>query len=693
MKISWHEIPFARLVFPFITGLVIALEIDIAFPFGNWIVLIVGIASSVFLWQKLAPKLLWIAPIIINISLLMLGYQVGYQYDERHGATFFAKDSIPNKAHYLLQIEEIPVHDKWVKCKAKIRQQDSSLASGNVLIYLERDSAAEQLKYGDIILINSWVNTIEPPKNPAQFDYGNYLHFKNIHHQSFIKSNQWRFMESGRGYWLFRQVFSLRKRSLDVLEKYLSEDAYAVGAALILGYREAITDEVQSAYADTGAIHVLAVSGLHVGIVSMILNFLLNLFFAGDRMRWLKMILNISALWLFALLTGASPSVLRASTMFTFVIIGLHLKQPNSIYNNLALSAFILLIFNPFLIRSVGFQLSYLAVLGIVYFQPLLYRRLSVPTFAGDWAWQLTTVAIGAQIGTLPLSLFYFGQFPTLFFISGLIVIPAATLILGLGLTVIVFGLMLPVVAQPLGWLLDKVILAMNSLIISIQHLPVGKIDGIYLSGLGVAMLFLLIGSIIGIIQTRKVQAILVSLWVVMLLVGTYAFRSFEQQQQGEIIIYHIYKNTVVEMLNGKYAITLASDSLNERNLEFATQNYNTQKGIKNRELVSLQDTFQTSEVFYNGSVLHYNSSTLLIITPENVDKISEYNGKLAVDYVLISGSPFLKLEELIAKVECKHYIIDGSNKRGSIRYWKKKGKELELDIHDTNAMGAFRLL
>ena len=684
-----YEIPFVRLLVPFVFGICVSIPFDVKIPFAWGIIFSTAIVLAMLkLYLRPLSTHHWLG-VFIHILLFLVGFQLCYEHDERNTSHHFS-NSLTENSLITLKISEIPIKDKWVKFKGCVQSLDSNHSSGNILVYLPSDSLSTELNYGDIIVLNSHLSPISPPQNPNQFNYQSYLHFKNIHYQTFAKANQWTLLETNQGNPLFTLIYKWRTNGLITFQKYLSPDNYSVGAALILGYREALSEEVQKAYADTGAIHVLAVSGLHVGIIALILKYLLGLLFKRvKRFLILQPIIIIICLWLFAFLTGGSPSVLRATTMFSFVTIGLYINRPSSIYNNLAISAFILLLVNPYFIQSVGFQLSYLAVLGIVYFQPKIYKILYIPNKIGDYLWTLTTVAIGAQIGTLPVSLFYFHQFPILFFISGLIVIPAATLILSLGLATLFFEIWLPSVARIFGIALDYVIEAVNWSIFFLQDFPISKIDGIWLSTFGMILLFISIISLIYWIQTAKSKSLILSLSALMLLSGYSAFRNIQNQREAKVVIYSIYKQTAIDIIHKKSTVTLFSKSTDKKSYQFASENFLTKQGIRHQEFITFDDTLRSETIFYNGSILHFNKKTFLILS-KNTNWENVYH--LKVDYLLICENPYLKIEELTSKIQCDQIIFDASNSKKSVSYWKKDCERLNIEYFDINEKGAWQL-
>ncbi|MGB1218008.1 MAG: ComEC/Rec2 family competence protein, partial [Saprospiraceae bacterium] len=325
-----------------------------------------------------------------------------------------------NSFQVKLNTTKIRVDSVWHSC------------SGQILFYFPSDSLSEEINYGDELFIQTRINKPNKNLNPKGFDYKKYLHFQNVHYTGRVVKNNWQIVNKYEKENLYSFSHRTRKKGLDLLRKHLpSENEFAVGSALILGDKKEMTEEVQNAYAETGATHVLAVSGLHVGIVYAIITFIFG--FIKSRKKGFnafRLILSLILIWSFALITGFSPSVIRAATMFSFLTIGDLFTREKNIYNTLAGSAFIILLVNPYLLFSIGFQLSYLAVISIIFFQPLIYKSWYVENKFGKFIWGLISVSLAAQIMTLPISLYYFHQFPTYFILSGLVVIPAAGIIM-----------------------------------------------------------------------------------------------------------------------------------------------------------------------------------------------------------------------------------------------------------------------
>ncbi len=383
-----------------------------------------------------------------------------------------------------LELYEILTNAKWLNNKGFV----------NAYFPLE-DSTA--IKKGDLLFIEGQPDLVSPPANPGEFNYKNYLVYNRVYHQDYIRG-EYAIIGHNPVPFLISISDGMRRYCIDVINEHIDDkDAKAVILALSLGVKDELENDLVQAFSATGSMHVLAVSGLHVGIIYLVLfQFFRRIGFQKKRYRWLLAILSVSILWFYALLTGLSPSVLRAVTMFSFVAIGRALFRKGNIYNTLAASAFALLWFNPYLIMSVGFQLSYLAVFGIVYIQPKLYGLWSPKYLLIDKIWEISCVSIAAQLATGPLSMLYFHQFPTYFLVSNLFIIPAAFVSL-LSTLVLLAVSFIPFLSQAVGWLISGFVAVVNDLVFWVSRLPNSTISGIYLDILGTWLLYLTLGALI----------------------------------------------------------------------------------------------------------------------------------------------------------------------------------------------------
>jgi competence protein ComEC len=352
--------------------------------------------------------------------------------------------------------------------------------SYRINFYLKADSSLYQ--YGDQILVKGTPTSINPPQNPEEFNYKQYLSFLTIYQQHFTNASLLQVVSSGNGNPFITKSHQLRNQFSNLLETYIKETKkVAIAKALLLGNKNELDDDIINTYAAAGAMHVLAVSGLHVGIIYAIIFWLFSLLPKQHQKKWLIALISIPLLWAYAFITGLSPSVLRAVTLFSIIAIGNSFNQKTNMVNLLAVSAFFLLLFKPYLLMLVGFQLSYVAVLGIIFIYPQI-RKLWLPSnWFNIFFWDVISISMAAQIATFPLSILYFHRFPPYFLISNILVIPMATLIVGVGIVFFLFSYFV-IIAKWLGWFLGSIIGFVNYVLELIYNLPGSNWDNIYIS-------------------------------------------------------------------------------------------------------------------------------------------------------------------------------------------------------------------
>ena len=693
--INWRKVPFIRILIPFIAGIVFASRdtTDLLYQplllFCSFFICWIALLFSPVFYKK------WIAGILTQVCLFSLGAYFSYQYNTPD----------PN-IHYQTQyktgdwiigtINEQPKTGKNLRFSIKVSQVGSDekqlhTAKGLLMVDLPLSPKSKELAYGDLIVLKAPIKSIEAPKNPMSFDYRQYLARKQIYFQVRPKEAEWAKLASNQGQPMLGVFLRMRDQCLAVFRKHLrTANELAIASALILGDKSEIGEELRNAYAETGALHVLAVSGLHVGFVALGLGWLLGLF-RSYRKAWkiLKTILILLGVWTFALITGASPSVLRAASMFSLLIIGQSLQRYSSIYNTLAASAFCLLLLNPNLLFEAGFQLSYLAVTGIVFFYPRIYRSWIIDHPIGDFLWKMVAVSLAAQLTTFPLSLYYFHQFPIYFWLSGIIVVPAAMIILPLGILLLLAEWLLPVLAVLLGKLLYGVIWLSTSLIFLLHQLPGGLIEGIWISAWTLFLLYLLIAILMIGLERERPRYFLYIATIALFLTISSAYHRINSYSQKKIIVYHIHRNSLVDLFDGQNTLSISGEELEEGKEKFAAENFRNAMGITAIKKTSFSnEEHRTNHYLFTDRVLQFDKTRWAFI-----DGIEASNtSSLQVDFLLLRNNPRLAISEVLKTYQFKTLIIDASNSRHRREQWKKECTLLQLPYHDIAEDGAFTL-
>ncbi len=694
--INWREIPFIRLVIPCIFGALLFsfLEKDIRFVLG-FLIIVLCLSLFRYLRRAIPHARRWEFGFwTFLLIFLMTGYRFISVQNLIHKNNFCK--SITHPEAILAKWDCLPVlKGKWLRGKANVLYQRDSLGQwkktkGNIQLYLEYSEKNKlEFSFGDGILLNSTPQKIPSVKNPKAFDYRSYLWLKKIDHQAFVKDGEWQPLREVTRGGVLRKSSRLRSWFLFILETYIKDQkALGVAQALVLGYKENLDRTLKKQYAETGAMHVLAVSGLHVGLVSFLLHFILEaLRFKGRRWKVLKTITTILGIWSFALITGASPSVLRAACMFSFIILGVSLNRFTNIYNTLAASAFLLLLLDPLLLFSVGFQLSYTAVLGIVFFQARIARLWIIKNKLLDYFWQLFCVSLAAQLATLPLGLYYFHQLPLFFWLSGLIVVPAAALILIAGLLLIALHAIFPPAAHGLGWLLDLVLKVVNYSIELINNIPFGLLKGIWVTEWMAILLYaaiILFALFLLTKQKRWIYGMLISLVSLSMM---NAYRKVHQLHQKKVVFYHSSKDYLIDVFNGRSNYSLASKDLEELNKEYCRQNYRWFCRVRDGKEYDLLGQLKTKVLFYQKGLFQFYDKTFLILHSRNIDQLPL--GNLHVDYLYICGSLNISIEDLMEQVSANQLIWNSDTARKKSFEWSKYARRKGLNYYDISQNGA----
>ncbi len=682
-----------RLLLPFAAGILLSFTASDAFDLRRFgpLIAVLALLSTFLALRPVAHRRRWLPGFFISLTLLTTGYALGCLQDERNWRDHF---------HHIAETEAalagrvLAVSERGERTRVHLavyagarRPEAWRARRGYLVAYLAQGDRPHRLLAGDSVLIYAQVRLAEPPLNPKSFDYARYLHLHNRHYTAFVGAGRWRILGRRRATDLRHFTGRLRERGLRVLRRALpDEEAFAVGSALTLGYKEELSDQLRDAYSRTGAMHVLAVSGLHVGMICLAGNLLLGLL-PVRRWWWrpAKSALLLVLVWLFALVTGASSSVLRAAAMFSIVIGGGLFRRDANIYNTLAASACLLLVLDPYRLLDVGFQLSYLAVLGIVYFQPRIYRRWYLPHRVGRYLWNLTSVALAAQISTLLISLYYFHQFPAYFWLSGLLVVPGAAVILGLALLLFATAA-LPVVGAWVGALLNGVIQLMNGAIFRIEQLPGAYWQGIWISGSAVLGLYALLLLIVAALETRRFRWLLAALTLALLLTGSHAYTLWRAHRQQTLVVYAHRRHTVIDLFSGRQVIGLQDAPLTEKERAFTNQAYRWFRRPRIVEQHLLTDTVPgTAGLCYQDNQLAVGGRRLYLADgPLPPD--------LAADLLLIRGDPSHSLPRLL-NGNCPEQVLwDSSNRPFRSRRWAEQCRTLGLDCYDISARGAFIL-
>lgn len=555
------------------------------------------------------------------------------------------------------------------KYLAEVRQIAGKKSFGRVLLLLPEQSPG--LQAGDLVVFPSSLEPIPTSLNPQQFDYRGFMENRGILYQASPSEKEVLLLDGPQGGFA-GTIEGIHTRILKKLGQHsFGKEELAIVQALWLGQRREISPETYENFVDAGVVHILAVSGLHVGLLLLILNFLFSPLDASRPGKFLKVLLVLLLLWAYALMAGFSPSVVRAVSMFSFVAVGLQLKRQTSVLNSLFLSLMLLLLARPQWLFEVGFQLSYLAVFAIVLLQPRIAPLFHPRNRILKYLWSLLTVTLAAQIGVMPLSLFYFHQFPGLFFLSNLLILPLLGILMGFGILVICLGL-LNTLPDFLAETLNLSIRLLNELVALVAAREEFVFKDIPFSLPWLFSIYSLLLLFFLSERTLFSQKIKLLLGGLILLQGVVLYEASSGSEK-ELVIFHKNRHTVIAERQKKH-LKLAHNLGEVPEQQVFLKNY----WIKNR-ISSVQP-----DVLKN--VYEQEDGLLLVIDSSGIYRIPG----LRPNRILLRNSPRINLERLLLELQPEEVIADGSNYISYIKRWEASCRELNFPFHNTGEKGAY---
>jgi len=687
----WKKAPFLRLLIPVIIG--ILLQWYIQFDWEQILLAAVCFAIAFTAFQLLPLVLRFkfqtLQGFLINLLLIVLGLFITYQKDIRHRENWFG--NIYHDSDYIIATINEPLLEKNKSYKAEavvdniLHNDTVKNTAGKIIIYFEKDSANElSLKYGDKILISKKLQEIRNSGNPGAFNYQRYSAFRQIFHNVFLKKNDWLLLD-GKNINPFNQfLFTARRNVLNILQKNMQghDDQLAIAEALLIGYTQDLDKDLVQAYSNTGVVHIIAISGMHLALIYVMLVWIFNKMPFIRKSKIIKVIFILSCLWLFSLLTGGAASILRSAVMFSCIVIGENFGRKTSIYNSLAASAFILLCYNPYFLWDVGFQLSYLAVLGIVIFQKPIYHLLYIKNKWVNKLWALVSVSLAAQIFTFPVCIYYFHQFPTLFLFTNIIMVPLSSLILFVEIFLIALAWM-PFVGSLIGKLTWWLVWLMNKIILWFNDLPFALWDRISASVASTLILYAFIVCAGYWLLNKSKTALRLSLLLLLGFVILTGYTKWQTAIQQKLIVYNVPQHQSIDFINGNTykfigdSVLLADGML---------QNFHLKSGRIALQLNKKVDSIPA--LHQNNHLYQFNNKKILLIDQTIVFQPAEQ--KINIDYIIISKNQKLYIPQLAQVFNCNQFIFDGSNSLWKIAKWKKDCEQLHLRCYSVSEEGAF---
>jgi competence protein ComEC len=664
--------PLTRITLFFILGILVGFYGKINL-FWTSLLLIFGIL--IFLFSFFKNK-------FFGVSCFILSFFIGITTQVFHANIWenyhYTKQIGSSEKPHLLEVtlkEKLKNTYLNTRFIATVNQFDSKKSCGKIIFNIRKDSLFHDFEIGTKLKLQSTVYKNREMNNPNQFDYGQYLENQQVYAQVYADVEELKISPNiQKDAWYYTAKF--RNRIIHNLEKTgFCKKELAVVNALILGQQQDISADVLQDYQFAGAIHILSVSGLHVGFIMLFIGFLLKPIPNHRKGKLTKLIITLLSIWIFGFIAGFAPSILRSVVMFSFVAIGKFMGRAHNIFHTLLVSALLILLFKPSFLFDVGFQLSYISLFFIVWLQPY-FASFWTPKYKFiNFFWEILTVSFAAQVGAFPLSMYYFHQFPGLFFVTNLLILPLIGFVMGYAV-VIMFLAFFDILPHFLMKILEISVWILDEIIAFIASFEQFIIQNIPINGYILFSLYLMIIGLIIYFKDKKFNKLVFALATIILfqisLIGT----KYYHQNQKELIVFNIKKNSLIAVRNGQNTTVYANDSIlknigKESHLKsYIVGNFSR---IKNKKLLA--------------NLLFFNNNKILII-----DSIAVYPTNISPDVLLITNSPKLNLERFLQNCKPKIVVADASNFKSSIKIWQTTCEQQKIPFHATTEKGFYRI-
>lgn len=624
--------------------------------------------------QSLRPLFGIIAVLLSTVSgMVCLGLQ--NQTIHKNDYLYCIQDKNYKTYLSLTVLEQIKTTTKNQRYIVEVNQINTNNCFGKAILNITKESTPTRWNNGSRLLVMGSIYKNKAPNNPNQFDYKAYLENQQIYAQIFTNKQQLLTTfteEKNLSYYTSR----LRNKIISNLElHHFNKKELNIVLALILGQQQEIDPDLVKDYQYAGAIHILSVSGLHVACILSFIAFLLQPIPNHRKGAFIKLIIILLSLWFFGLLAGMAPSVVRSITMFSLMTIGLFMIRAVNFYHTLLVSMFLILLFEPSFLFDIGFQLSYLALFFIVWLQPLLFSIWKPRNTISNYFWNILTVSFAAQLGTFPLSLYYFHQFPGLFFVTNILILPLLSLILAIALLVVIMAAFNWVPYFPM-MILEKCILVLNNVISWVASFENFILKDIPFNALLMLSCYLLIISTIVWAKEPKFKKLVYALCCFILFQVVVIYNKYNNETIKEWIVYDLKGSTLISEREHGFVTVYCNNTLLKNDKEklllqpYLVGNFCSLKGA------------QPLRNFY-----YFKQQKIVVI-----DSSSTYLSHQKADIVLLSQSPRLNLERLLNQWKPKLILVDGSSYKSYKRRWKATALKEKIPFHDTSEKGFYKL-
>ena len=664
------KFPIVPILFGFIIGILTQKFCDLKINFILIAIIFsaIGFGISYFLNIKKKFQSYFFEGFVVVLSLVF-GIFSAYLHQEinssNHFSNFLSEKNIVQGV-VSEKLKSTVYYDKFILKTISVNQQN---CKGKVVFYVPK-KANKVIEVGNKIKLFQTPKILQNSFNPNQFDYSKYLQNQNVFHELKLKETDFFVVSADTNFYHYINLIKSKLLKSYQVQSFKS-DNYNLLMALLFGEKTELSKELSNNYTQAGIIHILAISGLHIALIYGIVLWLTKPLQRLKKGKVYIFLISLSVLWFYAVLAGFSASIVRAAVMFSIIAFAKILNRQSNIYNSLALSAMVLLLYNPNYLFDVGFQLSFAAVLSIVIFQPLVRKYSYSKYYVVRETKSLLLISLVAQIGVLPLTLYYFGQFPLLFLLANLIAIPLSSIILILGLVLIPFNFSLPKVAVYLSIFVNFLIDLMNNFTVWIVQFEIFIIRNIAFHEVLVVLMYVIIACVIYFVYHPKIKNLSPILGAVLVFQMGYFLLNSKEKNNNEFVVFNVMKHNLFVETKNNSAVFYTDDITNSKQ---TIETYTRGKFVKSYRVEPLKNVFA------------FKKKILCI------DSLGVYNSKQKPEVIVLTQSPKINLRRLISILKPKQIIADGSNYKSYVKLWKATCEQEKIPFHATAEKGFYRL-
>lgn len=560
----------------------------------------------------------------------------------------------------------------------------ATMGETNLLIYFKKDSNNAKIMQGKELFLLKEPTIISNATNPGGFNFKDYAASQKIYYSIYLTPKDYKIIGVSKIGFTKQFISKLKNNVLATINQYIHTlKEKSVAEALLIGYKKNLDKDLLQAYSSTGVVHIIAISGLHLAMIYGLMLVLLKPLKYSRYTKWLKPLLLLIVIWLFTILTGAAPSILRSAIMFSFIILGEQQGRANYTLNTLAASAFCMLVYNPLFLWDIGFQLSYAAVTSIILFAKPIEKFWYFKNGILRYCWQLCSITLAAQLLTLPLLLFYFHQFPNLFLFTNFLAVPLSGIILYLEIALLILA-PIPIIAEQVGAVTQLALQFLNRVIENTASLPFAVTNHIQVSLVQCFCLYLIIFFVATWLWQKKSTGFVIALTCTTIFFGIRTVDIIQRKKQQKLLVYYMPKFTAIDLIEGTAHQYLGDPAVFNRPI--LQKNYLA----PTRTLYRASHIATHSNAAIHPPLLFVKNKTILLLRPNVTLPNSAVDKK--IDLIIVAGSPKLNLQTIASQFKGAQIVFDCSNPLWKIERWKKEAEHLHLRHHSVPEQGAFEL-